>query len=129
MFFDRTATNRLKLPKSFKKIPDIDITGLTTNWAGQPVAKVGDFVHFSSGVSAGTIGVVTSLEDLGSGGRDLGNKPKVWLGAKITALSGEKDSAWLWSCLVIPKEAVQEVIDFYMADNRPQRIKFNPLIP
>ena len=118
-YWIRTKTNRLKKPtrKSLKKI---DISGTTVNWCGDPVAKVGDFVCMSgAGVSAGTVGQVVALKDLGTFQPGYG----IWWSAEIEALDGEIYNEWLWTLSVLPYSAVQEVKDFYIADGRPERIK------
>lgn len=122
-FWIRTNTNRLKQP--FKKIPDteIDISGTTVNWCGQPVAKVGDYVHVSGSVSAFTVGRIVKLEDFG--GNISGGAPNEWWSARFETLDGKENTAWLWSVTVLPYNAVQEVKDFYTNDGRPSRIKVN----
>lgn len=119
-FFARTPSNRLKLPATLIRVPFTDLiqSGTTINWCGMPVAKVGDYVHiYGSGVSAGTVGKLLSIENLSM----EGHAPE-WSGF-IETLDGKIREQWLWAMTPLTEEALQEVKDFYIQDSRSKRIK------
>lgn len=117
IFFDRTKTGRLKLPKTFKKVTDLAGWGKTHNWCGQPLAKIGDYVISGNGISAGTVGRVKSLNNFNMHiGYDR------WVG-DVETLDGKINNAWTEWMTVINYNAIQEVKDFYIQDGRPERIK------
>lgn len=118
-FWIRTKTNRLKAPVK-KTLKKVDVSGIKINWCGEPVAKVGDYVYMTgAGVSAGTVGRVVSMKDLGT------SQPgyEHWWSAGVETLDGNTNNGWLWTLSVLPYNAVQEVKDFYINDGRPERIK------
>lgn len=125
-YFIRTKTNRLKMPP-FKKVDNVDVTGTTIDWKGNPVAKIGDYVQRGGmGVSAGTIGRLVRTRNYGSsqpGFEKHYGSPTDWWSGDVECLDGKTESGWLWAMTVIPYTAVQEVKDFYIADGRPERIK------
>lgn len=97
-FWDRTKTNRLKLPAA-----------LAQN-AGIPLASEGQFVHAGSGVSAGTVGKIIAVSML------FGEKA-----ITVEMLDGTQHDGGASAVIVIPYEAIVEVKAFY--EDRPHRIK------
>jgi hypothetical protein len=113
-FFEKTKTGRLKLPKSFKQTTERDPL---LNWYGYPLAKIGDYVHAGSGVSAGTVGRICSIKSL-----PIVNGPDM-VYAEVECLDGKIQSPWLDQAIVLDYSAIQEVKDFYISNGRPERIK------
>lgn len=124
-FWDRTKTNRLKLPKSIKllQLPLKEAGPITTTMYGQPFPTVGDFVWCGSGISAGTVGKVIELKEDIRLTSVVGHNTIYRYGVKIEMLSGEVKTDWINWAVVLDQSAVQEVKDFYIADGRPERIK------
>lgn len=116
-FWDRSKTNRLKKPKGVTLAYSTfdDKNPLKINMYGQPMAKVGDYVFVGNSPSAGTVGVVRSVDRkiCCHGGPSI----------EVEMLSGEIKWEWVTYALVLDYAAVQEVKDFYIADGRPQRIQ------
>jgi hypothetical protein len=121
-YFTKTPTGRLRAPKS-KRVNE-DYSGTVVTVFGGPAPKIGDYVLSSPGVSAGTVGRVTSIKDYGSGAYPgfIGAPNFQWV-CDYEGLDGKQHSMWAWALVVIPYSAVQEVKDFYIADGRPERIK------
>lgn len=113
-FWVRTKTNRLKLPPTFKRV---DRQGETHTWCGQPLPRVGDYVHVGSGVSAGTVGKVINIKTFKFSGQDG------MISIDVETLAGKIQQGWAIGSTVIDYAAVQEVKDFYIADGRPDRIQ------
>lgn len=113
-FWDRTKTNRLKLPKTFKRVERVHGDESHT-WCGQSIPVVGDFVHCGSGVSAGTVGRVVDTKTF--------KMPHEMISLHVETLDGKINKGWAIGATVIPLSAVNEVKDFYFADGRPERIK------
>jgi len=124
MFFDITKSGRLKTPNNLKKLSEVDVSGLTVNWCGQPVAKIGEFVAMTGvGIGAGTVGKLVAIEDLGKVAQGTqGNLPDYWLGATVETLDGKRHGAWLYTLTVLDLDAVLEVKNFYVAAGRSHRV-------
>lgn len=113
--FQLTKTGRLKAPpfKDINIYPNIDPM---KNFAGHPIAQLGDVVaRWGSGVSAGTVGKVTSVPK--DSGHALG------FGFTVELLDGNTDMWWAVNSYVLTPAQLQEVKDFYINDGRASRIK------
>lgn len=85
------------------------------NCYGQPFLSVGDYCCDTSngGLSAGTVGKITSVN----------YDDSVYDGSfRIQMLDGHIESAWRHCVGSITEEQVQEVVDFYLADGRADRL-------
>jgi hypothetical protein len=119
-YWTRTKTGRLKKPAHLKAI-DFETRSLSVNWCGQPHPVVGDYVHVHGGISAGTVGRITTISHEWATGCNKDDPLHIHGIAEL--LDGTNGDTWIWYMTVLPYEAVQEVKDFYIAEGRPERIK------
>ena len=126
-YFELTKTNRLKKPSYLKEVRDEANDRI--NCFGQPLAHVGDYVFLSGrGISAGTVGKIVDIDvnfgvNMTAGGHQWTDHYALGTPATIELLDGKTNKTWLYYLTVIDYAAVQEVKDFYINDNRSERIK------
>lgn len=122
-YWERTKSNRLKTPSYLKPVDNYTATRNDFNWAGLPVANVGDFIHnqFDINVGAGTVGRLISINPI----KDYqhGAPTEFRYGATYETLSGETKKVWLTGLTALSAEAFQEVKDYYAENNNPKKIK------